>query len=177
MSEIDNLFSDLQALIAEHFGDRLVTVDRYMPEQGGTIRTPAALIDLESFDEGGNDGTGRLTLSVHMAVHCILGFRTPNVDVEVRKFAAEIMWLIGRCPHRFGHPERRSAMPGAFKPGEKDGFEDYVVTFDLTCHLGESAWTGEPWIPQEIYLGHAPLIGKDHEDHYYRVDEAPEETP
>jgi len=179
MSEIKSLFAALKAQLSEHFGDRLKTIDEYLPVRYGTLETPAALIDIEGFDEspGDDDGTGRIPLTVHIAIHCVLGFRTKNVEIEVRAFAAEVMRILRSCPHGVGHPERLSGMPGMFRPGEQDGFEDFVITFDVLCRVGESIWEGDPWIAQEVFVGYVPRIGREHEPDYIRVDNPPQERP
>lgn len=176
MSDVKSLGAALHARLAGHFGNRLATVDFYLPEQGGTVNTPAALIDLESFDQGDDDGTERLPVLVHGAVHCLLGFRTPNVQTEVRAFALEVMRVIRQPLPGLGRVERLSAVPGAFKPG-KDGYEDFVVTFDLECKFGESVWDDSTVIPQQVFVGHVPRVGIPHEPDYERVSDPPEVTP
>ena len=170
----------LVKLIADHFGDSLDTVQAYFsetqsndPESGLVINTPAALVEVERFgedvDEDQADGTD--PIRCHVAIHCVLGSQTENLQHEIRNFAAEVIRLIrkkrpGGCD-RSEKPEELEAMPGRFKAGTA-GYDSFVVVFSQVIHLGEVAWKPEV-IPQQIYFGRAPLIGAGHEDDYTLV--------
>ena len=135
------------------------------------VKTPAILIEMGEIDPSESLTGGRLAVNVDMRLHCVLSVTTPNVQLEIRNFAALVMTKMHR--NRFGlsgaveYPARLSAFPGMFKPDEK-GFESWVVNFVQTVHLGE-VWEETEFLPTEVYLGLAPEIGNDHVDDYERI--------
>ncbi len=159
------------------------TVDAYWPYdrpeagEGWKVKTPALLLDIESLGMGDDCGDGRLGIDCDIALHCLLSVQTPNVDVEIRAFAAAVMQAV--YYNRWGlaadltTPDNLAAMPSEIvKP--KGGFEAWSVIWSQTLYPGEGIWDGEGVIPTEIWLGFAPEIGEGHEPDYRPVDALPE---
>ncbi len=165
----DAILAHLEA----RFGERLVHVGPYAPDPSEALTTPAALFEIEGWDEDDDDGTGRLCLRLRCAVHCILSLRTPNVAREVRAFAAEVHALFAAGPIPglegvAGRIEAAGCVPGEFRPGQ-DGYEDMVVAFELPVVLGGSVWEGEGVVPTRVFAGVAPEIGPPHIDDYEEI--------
>lgn len=163
----------VMAAIAGHFTGK-VQVLAY-PMETSQIQTPAVLLEMESAEEGQDPGDGRIALRCRMAAHCVLGFQTEQIGLEVRSFAAQLFTLI--TDYKFGlgvnisWPEGLELHPGEFKPG-KAGFESWCVTWEQTLYLGDSAWDDSGIVPQTVYLGIAPEIGAEHEADYIEVFDA-----
>lgn len=132
------------------------------------VTTPAILIELGEMDPADTRTGGRLAVNMDMRLHCILSVKTPQVQMEVRNFAAVVMSVIHR--NRFGlagaaeWPQRLSAFPGMFKPDEK-GYESWVVNWTQTVHLG-AVWEDKDFLPTDVYFSEAPKIGTAHQDDY-----------
>ena len=181
-TQLDNLRQLHDAIIAdltERYADRVYTIAAYdpFPEKNGAerlpITTPALLLDVESIDEGEEDGTDRQPLRLTITLHCILSFRTSDTQLELREFAADVA---ARVRHnRWGlnaavdHPQAINAQPGEFVP-EQAGYDSWRVTWEQQVYVGVNIWAGGQ-LPEEIYLGIAPKIGPEHVDDYFRVDQ------
>ena len=177
-SKTTDLSSFHQAII-DHLKsglDQNVTVDIYDNAfEGNSIPTPAALIQIAEMGEGQDIGDDRCPLMVGVSVHCVLSTETPDVQLQIRNFAAQVIRLVRR--QLFGlagavsRPIDLDAMPGAVKEGsdEVPGFESWVVEFNQTLYLGESVWKPEGVTPSRVYIGISPEIGIDHEPEYEQV--------
>ncbi len=160
--------------IAGHFAGK-VQVLAY-PLESNEIRTPAVLLEMESAEEGQDPGDGRLALRCRMAAHCVLGYQTEHIGLEVRSFAAQFFTLI--TDNKFGlgadvsWPQTLELHPGEFKPG-KAGFESWCVIWEQTLFLGESEWDDTGIVPETVMLGIAPNIGAAHEPDYVQVSGVP----
>lgn len=124
---------------------QLDTVAEYTATvQGGSVNTPAALLDLEGFDEGTDIGDGETAISCRFALHCMLSNETPRVEVECRQFAAEVVRLVRRNTWGLAYvdaPTAISAGAAEFRPGAK-GYESWSVTWEQVVYLEE-----EPEVP------------------------------
>ncbi len=131
----------VRSAISDHFTGK-VQVLAY-PMETGEVRTPAVLLEMESAEEGQDPGDGRIAMRCRMAAHCVLGFQTENIGLEVRSFASQLFTLV--TDNKFGlgsdvsWPEAMELHPGEFKPG-KAGFESWCVIWEQTLYLGESEW-------------------------------------
>lgn len=153
---------------------RVETIDAYRSDaHDKEINTPALLIELELIDEGRDAGDGRDALRCSFTAHCILSNLTPNVEIEVRNFAATVFRLIKG--NRFGlgeladDPEGITAGPGEFKPGA-EGYESWYVNWEQNVYLGDSMWEGGI-MPHIVKLGWSPDVGTGHADDYEQVTE------
>lgn len=149
--------------IQAHFGDSLETVQAYFPdwqsenaEAGLQLNTPAALIEIERLgvSEEADRGDGTDAINCQVAIHCVLGSATENLQQELRGFAAEMMRLLrsrklSACTAS-GQPEEIEAMPGVFKQGAA-GYDSFVVVFQQVVYLGENVWALPAGsIPQQV---------------------------
>lgn len=164
---LQDLHDAIQLAIAERLPN-LATVRLYAT--GERIDTPAALIEFEGLEIGEDDDTDRTPLYCAVTVHCLLGHRTPDLDLQIRMFASEIMSLVWR--NRWGlptgAPEELEAGPGELSAGDM-GYESWYVTWRQTLYVGASAWDDEGVIPDTIYVGYAPDIGEGHKPDYIQL--------
>ncbi len=170
MKELDDFHNAILEGIRTHFAGRLKTVAMYDVGNTDPIETPAALLVMESGGKREDLGDGRFPLRCLITVHCILGFKTKNLALELRKFAASSIRLVDG--NRWGIEEsvdlpdisgQDAIGPGEFRPGQ-DGYDSWYATWEQTIYLGESVWNLEGVTPEKIYLGQAPEIGAAHED-------------
>lgn len=167
----------IKAAIAAHFGANVNTVEWY--EQGEEasgqpkpIKTPAIILELESFSDGDDMGDDRTPLACQITANCILGRSTPDLQIQTSNFAAQLLakvrknkWGLARGA---GFPGGLTAGPGKFDP-EKNGYESWFVSWDQTFYLGDSVWAPSGIVPSTVYLGQSPLIGTGNEDQYIQV--------
>ena len=140
MSEIHTYHANLTSALQAAF-PALRTVAAY--RIGETLTTPAVLVEIESMRVGELNGEGKTPVVLSVALHCVLGHSTPNLEMEVRNFAAQVMNFLRNqyfdMPDALEAPQNLHAMPGDFKPG-KSGFESMVVTYEQTLYMGEPAF-------------------------------------
>lgn len=166
--------------IVQHFGDSLDSVEAYFPadtenteESGMAINTPAALVAVDMLEDGEDPGDDRDGIVCNVSIHCVLSTLTPNLDIELRNFAAEMMRSIKRnsfggvCEGKAERPEGITAVPGRFEGG-KNGYDSFVVSFTQTVFLGER-WTGVEISPQKVFFGRYPANGIDNISDYEQV--------
>jgi hypothetical protein len=163
---MDDYHTALVDAIKNHFGDSLNTVQAYFPiyqsedlDKGLQIETPAVLVEIEQFyaDADLDAGDGRDALILQVALHCVLGDQTPNLQQELRNFAAEMLRLLKNkrlTPCASSQiPQNMQAMPGRFAKGQ-GGYDSFVVVFEQTVYLGEAAWQPQA-PPQTVWFGRA----------------------
>lgn len=140
MSEISTYHDQLKDTLQTAF-PVLRTVASF--RVGETLETPAILIDIESLRLGQLTGEGRTPIVLSVSLHCVLGHTTPDLELEVRNFAAQVINLIRDQYFGIGDdvrtPENLSAQLGEFKPG-KSGFETMVVTYEQVLYMGAPAF-------------------------------------
>ena len=156
----------------------MATVEPYR-EDRDSLPLPAilyAVTDMEPVPEE-DRGTGQVPVLVRMEAVLVLGFATPDAQIEARTGAA----AIARAVHhqRWGQPIGPALLvaiePETFKP-ELDQHVAWRVEWMHAADLGESVWGGPASVPTTILLGTAPRIGPAHEDDYVPVGEPPQ-TP
>jgi hypothetical protein len=176
---------DLHTAMVQDFTDtyaeRVLTVAAYdpFPDVEGQERvpliTPALLLELVEILPGPDDGTGRTPLRLSLGAHCILSFRTAQMQIELREFAADVLAQVRYnrwgYPQAVREPEDLSARPGEFRP-QQAGFDSWLVSWEQTVFVGPDVWAGGI-APSEVWLGIAPRIGSAYVDDYFRVDEVP----
>ncbi len=129
-----------------------INVETYRPSLG-LLRTPCALIEMCMGEEGKDAGDDRVPHNIHWNIHCVLGANTPNLELQVRSFAAEVFNLVRR--NRWGLernveiPKDLNYMPGMLKSGEH-GFDSFIVSWQQVIYLGQAIWSGEGIIPSEV---------------------------
>lgn len=180
---LDNLRQLHEAILAdlrEHYLDRVQTIAAYDPfpdpedQDRQPLVTPALLIEIDAINPGADDGTDRQPLLLNIAVHAVLSFRTADVQLELREFAADV--LAHARHNRWGlygavqEPAALSAQPGEFRPG-LSGFDSWRVAWEQTVFVGPSAWTATGLTPTEVWFSTVPEIGTAHVDDYVRIDE------
>jgi len=179
MTTLSEFHAAIQAKIAAHFGVNINTVAWY--EQGETesgqptpIKTPAIILELESADEGDDVGDDRTPFAAHITVYCILGRKTPDLQIQVRSFAAQLFALVRKnkwgLAHSVSFPSALTSGEGKFDP-EKNGYESWYVSWNQTVYLGDDVWDGTGIPPTEVWLGLSPEIGIPYVDKY--IKEAP----
>jgi len=169
MIEIEKIHTNIISAIKDEFGESLDTVDSYIPNRSAPIDTPAALLELESMEEGDDIGDGRIPVACSFTVHCILGVGTPNISLQVRLFAAQVLKLVRRNKWGLGKGaslvEQVSAGPGEFNQG-KNGYESWYVTWDQTVYVGDSVWDGAALPKLTIFSAPAPDVGASNVANY-----------
>lgn len=180
---LDNLRQLHDAILAdlrEHYLDRVQTIAAYdpFPEADDQARqpltTPALLLDLEAIDPGEEDGTDRQALRLTWAAHCVLSFRTAQLQVELREFAADLLGHIrynrwGLAP-AVAPPTALSAQPGEFVPGLA-GYDTWLARWEQQVYVGADVWSAAGIAPTEVWFSTVPDIGTAHVGDYERIDE------
>jgi hypothetical protein len=176
-----NTYVDLGALhdaivedIKAQFPD-MQTVEFYRTEERKGLQLPAIILNLAEFENEPDidPGTEQLAVTARFEAEIIMGFRTTNVKLEIRKFAAAIAaWMRKRRFTRenvhTGPAEVIGCYPDDFDP-ELDQYEVWRLEWAQVLHLGNSVWTNDGTIPTQVFAGYAPDIGNGHEPDYDRV--------
>lgn len=140
MSELHDYHTQLKQALLDAF-TALQTVEDY--RVGETLNTPAILIEVESMSFGDIDGAGKMPLLLNMALHCVLGHTTPNIELEVRDFASQVMNFMRNqflaMPDDLKAPGNLQAQPGEFRPG-KGGYDSFTVTYEQVLLTGTPAF-------------------------------------
>ena len=151
------------------------TVDFYS-RPGDRVASPSILFELEEIaaEDPDDIGTEQLAVTLRWNAYVVLSYKSPN-KLALRALAAAVMAFIrGK---RWSQPVGAANVLGAF-PDQLDGqpgdYEVMRIEFEHEALLGADVWPGGS-LPLEIYLGHAPDIGPDHEDDYELIAELPPE--
>lgn len=151
----------------------LKTVEAYRQDRKSLL-VPACLVNLMEMEVEPEDdpGTEQLAVTAHFEAVLVIHFRQgdKNPKLEIRKLAAAVAQFVHR--QRWGLPVSPAVVEAISEDGfdpELDQFEAWRVEWRQVLHLGESCWDGEGIIPQRIFLGIAPNIGKAHEQDYFEV--------
>lgn len=144
------------------------------PETSEPLTLPAVLVDLEDMEAApeADPGTEQLAMLTRWRARLILGFRTVDVDRQVRKGAAHLAHLVHL--NRWGQPVGPARVtlvgPDPFDPN-LDQYEVWVVEWEQIVHLGASVWECPEGsvVPETVYLGVAPETGPDHIDDYWQI--------
>lgn len=139
---------------------------------GKSVRTPALLLRLARLDPGQDPGTGQVGVSAHFSLY-VIARNARGAEARGRDITALVEHLLPRMRlTRWGVAGVGCAEIGRAMPHylmESKGFGLWEIEFTHWLALGESVWDGEPWIPDEVWVGLEPLLGPAHVDEYERV--------
>jgi hypothetical protein len=159
----------------------LATVEFYRSDterKGMTL--PAVLLSLSEFESEIDDdpGTDQLAVNARFEAEIIFGFRTANVNLEVRKFAAAFAaWL--RLRRWTGIITDAAKVMGAYPDEFTPALDEYVVwrvEWSQVLYLGTSEWTdtsGAITTGTQIFVGEDPNIGPAHIADYTQIETDP----
>lgn len=170
--DLSTLHTAIKNALAAQFP--AAAVDFYS-RPGDRIASPSILFELEEIaaDDPDDIGTEQLAVTLRFNAYAVLSYKAGN-KLALRALAASLMaFTRGK---RWGCPVGAANVLGAFPDrldGQPDEYEVMRVEFEHEALLGADVWPGGS-LPLEVYLGHAPNIGPDHEDDYVRVDNLPE---
>ncbi|CAG2144427.1 hypothetical protein LMG31506_03003 [Cupriavidus yeoncheonensis] len=161
------IITDVQAAFPD-----LQTVEFHRIERKG-LATPALLLELTELEAqpDADPGTEQLAVTARFEAHVVMGFRTPDVRTEVRRFAAAFAaWLrLRRWPGiRTDAAQVIGCYPDDFDP-ELDQFETWRIEWAQVLHLGTSVWTNDGTVPTTVLSSWSPAIGPGNEDQYTPV--------
>lgn len=136
---------------------------------------PALLLEMTEMEvDAENDpGTEQLAVIARFEARIVIGFRTPQAKVAVRKLAGAVAAFMRKEPRFYGKGGAITVdaiIADDFYP-ELDRFEVWRVDFSIKCWLGETVWTDEGTAPAEPVLSWVPEIGPGNEDKYVGFDE------
>ena len=178
LESLRQLHEAILADLSAHYADRVATIAAYDPfpeandQERQPLTTPALLLELVSIDPDAEDGTDRRVLRLTWSAHCVLSFRTAQVQIELRDFAADVLGRVRYnrwgLPAAVREPQAMSAQPGEFNPG-LPGFDSWIATWEQVVFVGQDVWAGGI-APTEVWFGIAPQIGAAHVDDYWLID-------
>jgi len=152
----------IEDALIEKFSGLVETVASYEPAQINPINTPAILLEMDDCTLGGTSDD-RDELMASMIAHCIVGHKTPNIDLAVRDFAIQVSQFLRHNVFKIkgiGQPENIQLGKGEFKPG-KHGYESWYVSWDQAVYLTESVFSSDGFVPEQIFIGRHPDVGDD----------------
>lgn len=150
----------------------LATVDDY-PNDRQRVQVPAALVEVTEMLAVPDDdpGTGQLALELQVELRYIVGWRGANQGRLVRRNAAALAHFIQQ--NQWGLPVEPARVlacePDEFSP-ELDQYIVWRIEWAQIVHIGENEWLDDGTPPTEVWVGIAPLVGPEHEEHYTRQD-------
>lgn len=168
--DLGALHAAVRAAVAARFPE-LVTVESYR-EDRAQPPLPACLIEMEDMEpsDDTDPGTGQIALATRWRARLILGFRTPEAALAVRRMAAALAHLVHL--NRWGQPVAPARVgivgPDDFEP-DLDRHAVWSVEWEQVVHVGESIWGGECPLPAEVLMGLAPEVGPEQEAAYDTV--------
>jgi len=169
---LDALHQAIIDAIQAKFPD-LATVEFYREDRKG-LQLPACLLELTEWENAPNDDdpqTEQLAVDARFEAHLILGFRTPEVKLAIRKLAASFgaflrfkRWPGVSC----GAAQVIGAYKDDFSP-ELDEYECWKVEWVQRITLGETVWKNDGTVPIAVFIGFTPEVGVPHVDKYVQV--------
>jgi hypothetical protein len=126
----------------------------------------------EMENEPGEDaGTGQLVVKARFEARLVIGFKTPNAKMEIRKLAAAFAaWV--KLRKWAGAPSGEAEVIGCYDDHFEPALEQYEVwrvEWTQLLFLGANTWDGSGVLPTTVMLGFDPLIGLDHITDYVQV--------
>ncbi len=166
--DLELLHTVMRDTIAAAFPS-LQTVEFYR-EDREELTIPACLLEMEEMEPGDIDpGTDQACMSVRFCAYFVVGFRTPQSKLEVRKLAGAFLAFLRqqlRWPGVVTGPVQIvGAWPDSFHP-HLDQYEVYKVEWNHLMHFGTSVWDGDGFVPETILFAYSPDIGIPHKDEY-----------
>lgn len=172
--DLSALHTAIKTALAAQFS--AATVDFYS-RPGDKIASPSILFELEEIaaEDPDDIGTEQLAVTLRFNAYAVLSYKAGN-KLALRALAASLMAFVrGR---RWGCPVGAANVLGAFPDrleGQPEEYEVMRVEFEHEALLGADVWPGGS-LPLEVYLGHSPLIGPEHELDYELIAELPPEV-
>lgn len=170
---LDALHDAIVARIKAQF-PALKTVQAYRLDRKA-LPTPACLVELTEFEttsDAMDPGTEQLAVTARFEARLILGFKTPQAKLEIRKLAASVAAFarLNRWGLPVGPAEVIGAYPDDFDP-ELDQYECWRVEWTNVIHLGESVWNDEGLPVGDPVFSWAPKVGLGNEPYYRPMGE------
>lgn len=172
--DLDALHAAIVADIQAQFPD-LQTVEFYREERDGAA-LPACFLELVEFENAGEDAdpqTGQLAVVARFEAEIIMGFRVPNVKLEMRKLAAAFAaWL--RLRRWSGVVTGAANVVGCYRDEfnpRQDQYEVWRVEWNQVLHIGQTVWTNEGTVPTTVMASWFPDVGTANADDYRDVAE------
>jgi hypothetical protein len=169
--DLDQLHDAIKARISDQF-PALASVEDYEAPRK-SLQLPAVLIELVDMeiDPDSDPGTEQLPAVSKWVARVVMNFRTVKVEREIRKLAGALGVLVqqNRWGQRVSPAQVTYIGPDAFDP-EFDKFVVWAVEWDQQIDLGQSFWTGEGVVPEQVMIGYSPDIGPGQETDYIEID-------
>ncbi len=155
--------------LAEAFPD-FPTVEKY-PRCRKKIPLPAILVEIGDFEEFENTGDDQLGVGCRFEARVILDPTLPDAEETVRILAAQVaQWLMTmeRVNPHVSNFRIVDVSEDMFRP-ELRGYLVWLVEFAADINVGNIYWAATLAHPAEIWVGHTPLVGAEHEDEYEEI--------
>lgn len=169
---LDDLHAAIVGSIAAKFPS-LATVEAYRLDRK-SLPVPAVLIaltELEADQDAPDPGTGQLAVMARFEAVAVVGFRTTNAKLEVRKLAAALAHFALR--NRWGCPVGPAEIIGCYQDDfypELDQYECWRIEWRQIVHIGSSVWIDNGTPPTNPVYSWAPDIGIGHEADYEPIE-------
>ncbi|MCX4025169.1 hypothetical protein [Spartinivicinus marinus] len=170
MNELTQLHNQMLATLGQHFDKKIDRIQVYSPSQ--SIESPAIYLGSHELTVEKQQWDGRHLLHSEWFALCVLSIQTPNVDIEIRQFATEIMLVLNNhdknrwsLADQVSEPKMIQSRPAIFNP-DADGYEAWEVSWQQSLYIGDSIWLDEGTPPTTVLCSDAPEIGIPHEDDY-----------
>ena len=165
---LDALHDAIVARISEHF-PALKTVQAYRLDRKA-LPTPACLIEMLEFEttsEAEDPGTEQLAVTLRFEARLIIGFKTPQAKLEIRKLAAAlgVFTRFNRWGQAVGPAKVIGAYPDDFDP-ELDQYECWRLEWTHVAYLGDSMWLDNGLPVGDPLFSYTPKIGIGNEQYY-----------
>lgn len=158
---------------------------QFNPDDMGRVsfKAPALFTACLGGPKGADRGTGELPIDARWLVFIVTRSTRGRSDRHnqaltlAEKVALTVQdnrWELGGAVSAPEKLEIKNLFSGK---ADGKGVALYAVSWQQTVNLGESVWDGEAdgVVPDEIYIGLAPEIGKNHKDDYRLVEALPSE--
>ncbi|QOE32742.1 hypothetical protein CPT_Mano_009 [Achromobacter phage Mano] len=174
----DAIVADIKAAFPD-----LKTVEFYreIDERADGMPLPALLLEISEMPASDEDDpqTMQWPTMARIEARVVMGFRTPQVKIAVRKMAGALaVWLRRRRFNDPANPGRKlptgpAQVVGCFRDEFEpnlDRYEVWRVEWDQQLDLGESVWKpdGTP-VPSQPVFSWVPDIGDGNADKYQDV--------
>lgn len=131
---------------------------------------PALLLEMSELepDLESDPGTEQLPAIARFEARIVVGFRTAQAKVEVRKLASAVAAFMHKNKRFYGKggPVTVDAIVADDFYPELDRFEVWRLDFSIRVWLGETVWTNDGITPLQPVYSWVPNIGIGNEDKY-----------
>jgi len=149
------------------------TVEFYRTDRK-TMPTPACILELDELptDESDDPGNGQISLEARFVAHLVLGFKTDEVRLKIRKLAASVAAFL-KNRHFAGVTHGACKVDGAYEDDfmpELDQFECWRVEWSCCVYIGDDVWDESGFTaPTQVFTSFDPDIGVANKDKYTNV--------